>query len=620
MRRSAPFLLVTTALLFCIPGDAAGQVPPVPVDTLLVRPGTRISPFLPLGTRGIEVVSRQDIVASPARNLPDLLAWALGLEMLSRSAVHAEPRLRGSTPEQVLVLIDGLRIGDGGMGSHAADISIPLEEVEQIEILRGSASAAYGTDAVGGVINIVTRRNKPLFFGRVEGGSFDTRVAILGGRLSNSGRELHISAEQRESDGHRHGTDFNSRQARAGLRMPIGTRELHAWLSIGEQDFGAAGFHAPYPPYDAYHEVTNVTASFALESELDNRLVIEPRFRFHFDRDNFLLIRNQPSFFRTRQQSRNLSSELVARYQLRDNTVLAGGLEGYFDRLDGSSPGLPGNCSLTRLCRLDEWRTALFAEVATGNIGTTAATVGLRADWHSEYGTFFAPSIAGAMWPSDAMRLHASTGRIRRAPTWSERYYRDPANSGNPDLRPEEAWTAEVGATLSTVDWFRFSFAGFARKIDTLIDWTKPVDQPDTTWNASNVTNATFDGIEVEATMLDIWGMRISARASGVTHNADDREEFRSRYAFRPLTRIMSLSVDRELPARMLISTRVLHGRRQGESGFLRADARLSLALGERARFYVDALNFTDEKYLDITASPEPGFSVFIGAAWGWNP
>lgn len=619
--RNSTQVFIAVALLFCMPGAGRSQTPPIPLDTLLIQAGARTSAMLPLTTRAVEVIDVTDIAASPARNLSDLLSWALGLEAVNRSPTNAKLRLRGSTPEQVLVLVDGMRIGDGGLGTQGVDLSISLHDVERVEILRGASPAAYGTDAVGGVVNVITRRDRSVVFGRLEGGSFNSRLGVFGGRFSNGGRDLYLSGEHERSAGHRPGTDNESLQARIGMRVPSGEREFNTSINVSSRAFGAAGFHAPHPPYDAFHEVTNASATLAWEAPPGRRFSIVPRVRVQLEEDDFLLMRDDPDYFHTHHSSQRVSGELVTRFALSERVRLAGGTEIWLERLQGTNPGLPGfHCSPSSPCDLEEHRLALFTEVSAGTIGMTTTTFGLRTDWHSEYGIFIAPSLAGAIWPSDGMRLHGTTGRVQRVPTWSERYYQDSLYVGNPDLEPERAWTAEVGATISAVDWLRIAFAGFARRVDTLIDWTKPVEEPDAAWRTINYTDAIFDGIEFEMTMLDVLDSQISIRASGVTHSAEDRDDYISRYAFRPLTRIVSVGVDRRLPRNARLSTRLLHGRRQGEDGFVRLDTRFSFLWRDRVRFYVDALNITSEEYLNIAGAPEPGFGLFVGGSWAWTP
>src|SRR5690606_11892060 len=121
----------------------------------------------------------------------------------------------------------------------------------------------------------------------------------------------------------------------------------------------------------------------------------------------------------------------------------------------------------------EEDRAALLTELAAGQVGLLTATAGARLDWHERHGSFLSPSVALAGWPVAEVRLRGSLGRALRTPTWTERYYRDPANEGSPDLSPERSWSGELGADATLATGLRVGFAVFERRADDLIDWAR---------------------------------------------------------------------------------------------------------------------------------------------------
>src|SRR5690606_10576702 len=128
------------------------------------------------------------------------------VDILPRSPAQADLAIRGASFEQVLVLVDGLRVSDEQTGHFDLDLAVPIDMIERIEILRGPGSTLYGPDAVGGVINIVTR-SRPAVRLSALGGGFQTYgggfAASTGGAVA-----LDAAAEYRGSDGHRAGTDY----------------------------------------------------------------------------------------------------------------------------------------------------------------------------------------------------------------------------------------------------------------------------------------------------------------------------------------------------------------------------------------------------------------------------
>jgi iron complex outermembrane receptor protein len=602
--------LARLAPLLALPwlaGSAAAQTPVIELDTVRATVGSRASAGVPVTTRAVQVITAEQLATAPGQTLADALAWALGVDLQPRSAAQADLALRGSSFEQVLVLVDGVRMSDAQTGHFDLDLAIPLAEVERIEVMRGPATALYGSNAVGGVVQVVTRRGGSRLQASISGGSFGTMTTALAAAAENDALAARIAAEYRRSDGHRPGTDDRGLQTRAALDARTGRRTLRADLALAARDFGARAFYtAVDAPYDEYEETRTATASLSWLAPADARLALEPRLSARRHEDDFLLRRDDPGFYRNRHTSWQFGGELTARYQASPLLDLALGAEAYRDDLESTSLG-----------DREEDRAALFAEANLGRIGTATLGLGLRADWHSAFGDFIAPSIAGAVWPAERLRLRASLGRAFRAPTWTERYYRDPANIGDPDLDPERAWETELGADLALGAGIRVGVAGFLRSASGLIDWARPTGAtPTDPWHTRNVSDARFRGLEVDAAATDPLGIRWQAALATLSLRAEDTGGLVSKYALRPLTRTASLAAERELGAGLSLALRGYHARRTGENAYLRTDLRLAYEHGG-ARFYLDLNNLGDERYLDVTGLEAPRRALFLGLSWG---
>src|SRR5690606_3812326 len=131
---------------------AAQQGAAIALDSIHVSVGSRPTAALPAATRAVQVISADAIARAPARTVAELLEWALGADVQARSGAQADLALRGGTSEQVLVLVDDVRMSDAQTSHFDLDLAVPLAEIERIEILRGPATAVYGADAVGGVV------------------------------------------------------------------------------------------------------------------------------------------------------------------------------------------------------------------------------------------------------------------------------------------------------------------------------------------------------------------------------------------------------------------------------------------------------------------------------------
>lgn len=600
MHRTTTAALSAALLVLSARAPLGAQERVIPLDTLRVDASSAASSELGAASRGVEVITAEAIRRSPASSVPDLLQWAVGVDLMPRSPALADVGLRGSSFEQVLVLVDGVRVSDAQTGHFDLDLAVPLDQVERIEVLRGSASSLHGSDAMGGVINVVTRAGASGPAVRAEAGSFGATTLALSYGLALGGVTVDGAGEVRRGDGHRPGTDFETGTARLALRAPLGGSPLRADLAFAARDFGAEGFYGRYPSYE---ETRTLTGSLAWRAEPAPGLSIEPLLSVRRHGDHFVLFREDPDRYRNRHTTLQAGGEVLARLAVSPGLRLAAGVEAYRDELTSASLG-----------DRTEGRTAALAEVAAGRIGGASATAGLRADVHERYGTVWSPSLSGAWWPTERLRLRASGGRSFRAPTWTERYYRDPGSIGDPDLSPERAWSAEAGVEARLPAGVRLAATGFVRDAEDLIDWAQPLSDTTAPHRTRNVQSARFRGLEAEAGVDAALGIRLTGRGSWLSLESSAEEGFRSRYALRPLVETLSLAADRSF-GDLGLSLLAMRARRSGEEAYVRVDGRASYAL-RGARVYLDAQNLLDEGYADIVGYAAPGRSLLVGVEW----
>ena len=590
-------------LLLLIPGLPAvlgAQGSPAQLDTIRIQVVSRVTPTLATVARSVEVIDRAALERLPARTLGEALARTVGVDLPSRSAASSDLSIRGSSFEQVLVLVDGIRVSDDQTGHFDLDLAVPLETVERIEVLRGPGSSLYGADAIGGVINVVTRDAATrTSSAMVEGGSFGSAAAAIAGTFP--GRvALRGGADLQRADGHRPGTDYDIAQARLGAGSRTALGRLSADLGAAMRDFGAADFYGAYPS----HERTGTgTASLRLESTPTDRVATSIYVGARQHTDRFTLWRDQPARYQNRHETWQLSSEGMARVS--------------FERL-ALAAGLSGERSQVRSARLGnhlEHRVGLFGEARVGGENATRLELGLRSDWSSINGTYLSPSLAGSLPIHGKVRLRANVARGFRAPTWTERYYRDPANQGDSTLVPETFWLGEAGMT-ATHAHVRGEITGFIRRASALIDWARPRGSATTTpWRTMNVETATFRGIEAVVHLAGTGPATVTLRAMGLHLRADDAAAYQGKYALRPLTRSGGATVDLPLGRGIGVAIDVTHRRRAFEPGHERLDARLSYR-ARALQAYVDLVNLGEADYLDAAGKPVAGRSIHLGAAF----
>jgi len=186
-------------------------------DTIAFLPETtiqanRIQEQVLQSAKSILILDRADLEALPAQTIQEALQYINGVHISSRSFAHvqADISIRGGTFDQVLILIDGVKLNDAQTGHHNMNIPIPMEMVERIEVIKGPGARIYGPNAFAGVINLITK-SKPdsKIKANYYGGDFNSH----GGGISLSqktGRVYHqLSARTDQSDGFRYNTDYS---------------------------------------------------------------------------------------------------------------------------------------------------------------------------------------------------------------------------------------------------------------------------------------------------------------------------------------------------------------------------------------------------------------------------
>src|ERR1039458_782755 len=377
----------------------------------------------------VRIVTREEIAAMPGvRTLPDVLQTILGLDVRRRGldGTQADVGIRGADFNGTLLLVDGQ----------------PLGAVERIEVLAGGGSALWGSNAVGGVVNIVTRgadlgRSNMQWETRYSHGSDSLdaggyRAAVRIGESASAAVDWHRT----ENAGFRDDTESSSNLLRVSGRWDTGAGPVMLGLGYASRNFGAYAFYGT--TYPNQQESTR-TRTAALSSTLAlGGWTLTPSASVRAHHDDFVLDRNDPSFYENLHDTVTSLLRTAARHALGGGTF-AFGVEAGRETISSTNLGSHGRD-----------HGALFAEFARAWDPAASSTAGLhaglRADEYEGYGSRFSP-YAGVSWDAaQPLTLRASFGSSFRVPSFTELYYVDPQNVGNPNLRPEQAWQGEAGA------------------------------------------------------------------------------------------------------------------------------------------------------------------------------
>lgn len=474
-RRCGPSLLLGSLVLPWLAAGTVQAAEPAPLASIVVT-GTRSEKLLDETPVATEVVERREIERMRARTLKDALENVPGLQI---SEIHGKSgfavSMQGMTSDQVLVLIDGLPIS-ASTGSSVDVSQYLLTDVERIEVVKGASSAQYGSSAMGGVINMITRRIDAGFsaaasadvgsYGaqsvghpgsahgnvRLSGGGEKWRASVAADVLDNKGFSIDPDDWARQGDAIR-------REQFSGRIEWLPTAAGRFWLdasSYRETDAQRYTYYAPpnFVPQRKTEDITRERLTYGGQWRFDNGVkarlaaLVEDYDSQSHEFSNAVRTANRAAALRTEHAS--LQFDLPAwRRQLWQF-----GADVHRERLRQSANGvseLAGDAQRTSN-ELYVQNDVLFND-------TWEMVLGLRAQDDSDFGRHFAPKIglranlpAGGAWKTV---LRANFGQAYRVPNLKERHYLFDHSAlgyvvlGNPDLKPESSNSFQLGGTAT---------------------------------------------------------------------------------------------------------------------------------------------------------------------------
>jgi vitamin B12 transporter len=394
------------------------------------------------------VITRKDIETSQAADVPSLLKNLAGVEVYQSGGIGKQSSLflRGTNSNHTLVLIDGVRVSSATSGATAID-QLMLDQVNRIEVVRGNVSSLYGSDAIGGVIQIFTRRGKgePSFNGSIGAGSHNTQRASagFGGEAASTAFNLQVS--KYKTDGvsainpalatnvnpDKDGYDNTSASVNVGYDFNA-DHHLSASLfeTTGDVQSDNSGFFANAA------DVHTSRAKLSKQSlESVNRFTDfwESHLTLAQGLDDLKSYTNGTSSSSFKTQSDQLAWQ--NKFRMGESNSLLFGLEGLNQRVSGS----------TAFSRTERTSGSVFVGY-TGNYGAQQVQLNLRSDKYSDFGKANTWLLGYGFDFTEALRMTASLATAYKAPTFNDMYY--PLSfgyQGNPNLQPEHSRNNELG-------------------------------------------------------------------------------------------------------------------------------------------------------------------------------
>jgi vitamin B12 transporter len=584
----------------------AGAEQPVTTTVPVIVSATRTAQSVERTLAPVSVITREDIQRLQANSVQDVLRGLPGVALSNNGGRGKQTSvfLRGTESDHVMVLIDGVKVGSATAGLFAFQ-DLPVEQIERIEVVRGPRASLYGSEAIGGVIQIFTRRGGDGFkpYARVTAGSRGTREGSLGVSGGDERAWFSLSGNADVTDGFdacrgsfaggcftvepdRDGYRNRGVSARAGYRFDSGLElEGHLLRTSADVEFDG-GFQNESENRQAVH---GARLSFA---PLDPWRVSASVGHARDEADSFKDAVFASEFI-TRRDSVSVQNDV----ELAPDHLAVVGFDFQRDRVAGST-------AFTVTSRRNR---GVFGQYL-GSFGDHDLEASLRHDDNQQFGASNTGSAAWGWRLHRALRLVASYGTAFKAPSFNELYF---PGFGNPNLAPEESRTIEF-ALNGSVGAARWGLNVFQTDVDDQIAFDAATFAP------ANIGRSRIRGLEASLAGR-VAGFDASASLSVLDPRNRDSSANRGNQLPRRPRQVLRLDLDRAIGAWSLGTTVLAEGARYDDlantqrlGGFVTLDLRAAYRIDEDWTVQARVENVFDKRYETAGFFNQPGRGAFV--------
>ncbi|MCF7983163.1 MAG: TonB-dependent receptor [Thiohalocapsa sp.] len=561
----------------------------------------------------VSVVDREEIERRQLRSVPDALRGLPGVTFSNAGGAGKDTlvSLRGANPDHTLVLIDGIKVGSATRGIVPFQ-DLPIQQIERIEVVRGPRSSLYGSEAIGGVIQIFTKRGggplTPRF--SASAGSFET--ATLSGGVSGGGEDgwFNVSGSFEQTDGFnacdaappRRGCGVDQPDKDGYSNVGVSARAGYSFADIAEVD-------AHFLRSDAENEQDGSiffgTDSRTAVQVLGGSVKVTPTDRWRISLSGGRSWDKLRSFytqgdivdlpvgeFNTTRDTATLQSDLA----VAADQLLTLGVDYQNDQVSGSTDYAVDSRD----------KLGLFGEYQAG-FGPVRLNLSGRQEDDEQFGSHATGSLALGYFFENGIQTRVSYGTAFQAPTFNDLYF---PNYGTPDLDPVQSRSVElgVGGGFQNGSW---DLSLYQTHIDDLI-------QPTDEFRAANVAEARIRGLEASAAArvldFDISGALtlLDPRNRSDGPNKDNLLSRRPEQTFQ-------MDVDRDFGRWSAGGSLFVSGRRFDDSantirldGFALVGLRAEYRLSDTFRIQGRLENLLDEDYETAAFFNQPGRAFYV--------
>lgn len=575
-------------------------------DTLkeVIITSTRIELPFQKDSRTMIIINAETIKNSGATNVADLLQQAAGVDIRRRGTggSQADLFIRGGGFDQTLLLIDGIKMDDSQTGHHTMNAALPIEVIERIEIIKGPAARVFGQNAFTGAINIVTKKSlENNLILNAETGSFgQLNGSITAGKdFENASIIAHVGVLT--SDGYRNNSDYDNYNYFLKGTFNKKNQPIELLATFFDKKFGAENFYTTNPTFHEYEETQNSLIGVSTKFQTE-KFTIKPRVYWRRGQDMFLLRRDNPAFFR----NFHITNKIGAETNVSFTSNL--GITGF--GVDVSRVSISSN----NLGKRDRTMATVFLEHRFQLLDNKLdITPGVAMTYFSDFKFHAFPGIDVGYAISENLKIYGNLGTTYRIPTYTDLFYSDPVTAGNPNLKPEEAFSQEIGLKFNHKN-FTGSVAVFNRDATNLIDYVRPTSS-ESVFTATNIVDVVTKGFEFDANYnfkVSDFYQTLAIGYSFLDDNIFNSSENLSRYSLNTLKHHFTSRFSSKFFKNVTQNIIYKHAERSTGQSYNVWDASVIVNLSKFDITFT-ANNIFDANYIETGFVPMPGSNFLIG-------
>lgn len=562
-------------------------------------------------TQNISIIDKYEIESSGAEDVAEILDLLPSVNIIdygsygSTKTVHT----RGASNSQVITLLNGRVINTPRDG--VADLNqIPLNNIERIEVLRGPASSIYGANAVGGVINIITRQGKEKMFTElnIKSGSFLTNSMDFANGWKIGKWDYFVTTNIIESEGHRDNSDYRKQNydLRLGYEINSGNK-LTFESGYVTSEVGTPGRNSDVDMDDRQEQFKNYFDLTWKGSCWEDSKVLLKLYQ-NLDRLEFT-----ESLSPVLDKDTNQTKVYGTDFQLSQTWF----------KVFRTSLGLSGQKNLlnsSTSAKHDYNLRAAYAETELDLFKDLSVKGGLRIDDYSNFENKTSPSASFSWWFFDKIKTHGLLAKSFRAPTFNDLYW--PREDwgvwggveGNPSLKPETATSREIGAGTLLFDKIEADITYFHNKFKDMITWAMDDAY---WWRPSNVNTAVIKGVETSLTCQVNKDLKLNlnyTRLSATDTATNKWIIYRPRHQYKgSISYNFNDKLNCYLAGKYLSKRYTTDTNSRFLKSYFAADANVSYKVTKFGEITLTVNNILDRDYQEEEDYPMPGTSFMLG-------